>query len=33
LMFNIYDYDFGNVIWEMFEKYVKLDLKCIYAKK
>jgi hypothetical protein len=33
LMFNVYDYDFGNVIWEMFEKYVKLDLKCIYAKK
>lgn len=33
LMFNTYDYDFGDVIWEMFEKYVKVDVKSIYAKK
>lgn len=33
LMFNIYDYDFGEVIWEMFEKYVKMDVKSIYNKK
>lgn len=33
LMFNTYDYDFGDVIWEMFEKYVKVDLKSVYAKK
>ena len=31
LMFNTYDYDFGEVIWEMFEKYVKIDLKSVYA--
>jgi hypothetical protein len=33
LMFNTYDYDFGDVIWEMFEKYVKVDVKSIYANK
>ena len=33
LMFNVYDYDFGEVIWEMFEKYVKMDIKSIYANK
>ena len=32
LMFNVYDYDFGEVIWEMFEKYVKMDVKRLYAK-
>ena len=33
LMFNVYDYDFGDVIWEMFEKYIKIDIKSIYTKK
>ena len=33
LMFNTYDYDFGDVIWEMFVKYVKVDLKGVYGKK
>lgn len=32
LMFNVYNYDFGEVIWEMFEKYVKMDLTSVYKK-
>ena len=32
VMFNVYDYDFGEVLWEMFEKYVKMDVKRLYAK-